>query len=185
MTVVDEPLPIPPPSIKYDTRPSLFAPPPKSTTRIPKTDPPVFPQSRFTKWMKSPVTRDELLGELVRNTSPVAEQFSTFVALRKHAEETKKIRENVTEMKSEFEEFKKLGQKIEKRLDDIHERITKAEDLQARNSHHLLSKLPPQDLMRDAPNFFIKRDDWTVPPSTNVSTQPRTQEEFKLLPRQQ
>ena len=185
MTVADKPLPIPPPSIKYDTRPSLFAPPPKSTTRIPKTNPPVFPQSRFTEWMKSPVTRDELLGELVRNTSPAAEQFSTFVALRKHAEETKKIRKNVTEMKNEFEEFKKLGQKIEKRLDDIHARITKAEDLQARNSDHLLSKLPPQDLMQDAPSFFIKRDDWTVPPPTNVSTQPCTQEEFELLPRQQ
>ena len=131
MTVADEPLPIPLPSIKYDTRPSLFAPPPKSATRIPKTDPPVFPQSCFTEWMKSPTTRDELLGELVRNISPAAEQFSTFVTLRKHAEETKKIRENVTEMKNEFEEFKKLGQKIEKCLNDIHTRITKAEDLQA------------------------------------------------------
>ena len=135
--------------------------------------------------MKSPTTRDELLGELVQNASPAAEQFSTFVALCKHTEETKKICEDVTEMKNEFKEFKKLGQKIEKRLDDIHVRITKVEDLQARNSHHLLSKLPPQDLMRDTPNFFMKRDDWTVPPPTNVSTQPCTQEEFELLPRQQ
>ena len=131
MTITDKPLPIPPPSIKYDTRPSLFAPPPKSAMRITKANPPVFPQSRFTEWMKSPTTCDELLGKLVRNTSPAAEQFSTFIALRKHTEETKKIRENVTEMKDKFKEFKKLGQKIEKRLDDIHARITKAEDLQA------------------------------------------------------
>ena len=184
MTVTDEPLPIPPPSIKYDTRPSPFAPP-KSTMRIPKTDPPVFPQSCFTEWMNSPTTHDELLGELVQNASPAAEQFSTFVALRKHTEETRKIRENITKMKNKFEEFKKLGQKIEKRLDDIHVRVTKAEDLQARNSHHLLSKLPPQDLMRDAPNFFMKQDNWTVPPLTNVSTQPRMQEVFELLPCQQ
>ena len=135
--------------------------------------------------MKSPTTRNKLLGKLVQNTSPAAEQFFTFVTLRKHAEETKKIRENVTEMKNKFEEFKKLEQKIEKHLDDIHARITKAEDLQARNSHYLLSKLPPQDLMRDAPNFFMKQDDWTVPPPTNVSTQPCMQEEFELLPHQQ
>ena len=135
--------------------------------------------------MKSPTTRDKLLGELVQNASPTPEQFSTFVALHKHAEKTKKICENITEMKNEFEEFKKLGQKIEKHLDDIHARITKAEDLQARNSHYLLSKLPPQDLMRDAPNFFMKRDDWTIPLPTNVSTQPCTQEEFELLPHQQ
>ena len=135
--------------------------------------------------MKSPTTCDELLGKLVRNASPAAKKFSTFVALRKHTEETKKIRENVTEMKNEFEEFKKLGQKIKKCLDNVHARITKAEDLQARNSHHLLSKLPPQNLMRDAPNFFMKQDDWTISPPTNVSTEPRTQEEFELLPCQQ
>ena len=61
--------------------------------------------------MKSSTTHDELLGELVQNISPVTNQFSTFIALRKHAEETKKIHENVNEMKNEF---KKIGQKIEK-----------------------------------------------------------------------
>jgi len=40
--------------------------------------------------------------------------------------------------------------------------------------------------MKDAPVFFQKRDDWTVPSSSErVSTQPLTQEDYKRLPQEQ
>ena len=66
MQVVDEPLPVPPP-ISFATKPSLFALI-RSKIQIPKSDPPVFPLTHFTDWMKDSTTRDELLNTLTPNT---------------------------------------------------------------------------------------------------------------------
>jgi len=185
MQVTDEPLPVPPP-ISFTTKPSLFTPL-RTKIQIPKDDLPVFPLTRFTEWMKASTTRDELLGELVQNESPITDQFAAFVSQRTHTEETKKLRTEVNEMKNDFEEFKKLGQRIELCLNNLATKIAKAEDSQSSHSHHLLAKLPSQTLMRDAPNFFMKRDDWTVLPKNPsiASTQPRMKEDFDRLPQQQ
>jgi len=185
MQVVDEPLPVPPP-ISFATKPSLFAPM-RPKIQIPKSDPPVFPLTCFTEWMKDSTTRDELLGELVKNESPITDQFAAFSTQRTHANETKKLRTEVNEMKNDFEEFKKLGQRIELCLNALATKIAKAEDSQSSQSRYLLTKLPSQELMRGAPNFFMKRDDWTVLPKnpSTISTQPRVKEEFDQLPQQQ
>ena len=178
MQITDEPLPVPPP-ISFANKPSPFAPL-RTQVQIPKSDPPVFPLTRFTEWMKTSATRDELLGELVQNESPITDQFSAFASQRTHAEEAKKLRTEVNEMKNEFEDFKKLGQRIELRLSNLMTKIAKAEDSQSSHSRHLMAKLPSQTLMRDAPNFFMKRDDWTVLPKNPsvASTQPRIKEDF-------
>jgi len=89
MQITNEPLPVPPP-ISFATKPSLFAPL-QTQVQIPKSDPPVFPLTRFTEWMKTSATRDKLLGELVQNESPITDQFSAFSSQRTHAEETKKL----------------------------------------------------------------------------------------------
>ena len=65
-------------------------------------------------------------------------------------------------MKNEFDEFKKLGQRIEQCLGSLVTKIAKAEDSQTSHSRHLLAKLPSQGLMRDASNFFMNQDDWTM-----------------------
>jgi len=185
MKVTDEPLPVPPP-ISFATKPSLFAPL-RTKAQIPKSDPPVFPLTRFTEWMKTSTTRDELLGELVQNESPITDQFAAFASQRTHAEETKKLRTEVNEMKNNFEEFKKLGQRIELHLNNLATKIAKAEDSQSSHSRYLMTKLPSQELMRGAPNFFMKRDDWTILPKNPsiASTQPQIKEDFDQLPQQQ
>ena len=83
-------------------------------------------------------------------------------------------------MKNEFDEFKKLGQRIEQCLGSLVTKIAKAEDSQTSHSRHLLAKLPSQGLMRDASNFFMNRDDWTILPKnpSTTSTQPQTKEDF-------
>jgi len=186
MQMANEPLPVPPPTILFATKPSFFAPP-RTKTQILKSDPPVFPMSRFTKWMATSTTHDELLGELVQNESPITDQFATFTSQQIHTKETKKLRNKVTTMKNDFEEFKKLGQRIKLHLGNLATKIAKAEDSQASHLHHLLVKLPSQELMRDAPNFFMKRDDWTILPKNPsvASTQPRMKEDFNQLPHQQ
>jgi len=183
--VVDEPIPVPPP-ISFTTKPSLFTPL-RTKSQIPKSDPLVFPLTRFTEWMKTSMTRDELLGELVQNESPVIDQFAAFSTQRTHADETKKLRTEVNEMKNKFEEFKKLGQRIELRLNSLTTKIAKVEDSQSSHSHYLFMKLPSQELMRGAPNFFMKQDNWTILPKNPsvASTQPRVKEEFDQLPQQQ
>jgi len=185
MQVVDEPLPVPPP-ISFMTKPSLFAPL-CTKIQIPKSDPPVFPLTRFTEWMKISTTRDELLGELVQNESPIINQFTAFSTQRTHTDETKKLQTEVNEMKNDFKEFKKLGQRIELRLNTLATKIAKAEDSQSSHLRYLFTKLPSQELMHGAPNFFMKHDDWTVlskNPSV-ASTQPQVKEEFDQLPQQQ
>jgi len=185
MQVTDEPLPVPPP-ISFANKPSLFAPL-RTKVQIPKSDPPVFPLTCFTEWMKASTTRDELLGELVQNESPITDQFAAFSSQRTHTEETRKLRTEVNNMKSDFEEFKKLGQRIELRLNNLATKIAKAEDSQSSHSRYLLTKLPSQELMRGTPNFFMKRDDWTILPKnpTTASTQPQRKEDFDQLPQQQ
>jgi len=89
MQVTDEPLPVPPP-ISFANKPSPFAPL-RTQVQIPKSDPPIFPLTRFSEWMKTSATRDELLGELVQNESPITDQFSAFASQRTHAEEAKKL----------------------------------------------------------------------------------------------
>ena len=126
--------------------------------------------SCFTECMATSTTRDELLGELVQNESPITNQFATFTSQRMHTEETKKLQNKVNTMKNDFEEFKKLGQRIEQRLSSLATKIAKAEDSQASHSRHLLAKLPPQELMQDTPNFFMKRDNWTILPKNPSAT---------------
>jgi len=186
MQMTDKPLLVSPPTILFATKPSFFAPP-WTKTQIPKSDPPVFPMSCFTEWMGTSTTCDELLGKLVQNESLITDQFTTFASQCIHAEETKKLWTKVTTIKNNFKEFKKLGQRIEQRLGSLVIKIAKAGDSQALHLHHLLVKLPPQELMRDASNFFMKWDDWTVLPKnpSAASSQPWTKEDFDQLPHQQ
>jgi len=116
----------------------------------------------FTEWMATSMTCNELLGELVQNESPITDQFAAFASQCTHTKETKKLRTEVNTMKNDFEEFKKLGQRIELCLNNLATKIAKAEDSQSSHSHHLSAKLPPQELIQDAPNFFMKQDNWTV-----------------------
>jgi len=79
MQMADEPLPIPPPTILFATKASLFTPP-RTKTQISKSDPPVFPMSHFTKWMATSTTRNKLLSELVQNKSSITNQFAAFAS---------------------------------------------------------------------------------------------------------
>jgi len=161
--------------------------PPQTKIQIPKSDPPVFPLTCFTEWMKTSTTRDELLGELIQNKSPITDQFAAFTSQWTHTKETKKLRTEVETMKNDFEEFKKLGQRIKLRLNNLATKIAKAEDSQSSHSRYLMMKLPSQELMCSAPNFFMKRDNWTILPKNPsvASTQPRIKEDFDQLPQQQ
>ena len=99
----------------------------------------------------------------------------------------KKLHTEVNEMKNEFKEFKKIGQRIKLRLNNLATKIAKAEDSQSTHLRYLLIKLLFQGLMQDAPNFFMKQDDWTILPKNPsvASTQPRIKEDFDQLPQQQ
>ena len=90
MQMADKPLPIPPPTISFATKPSFFAPQ-RIKTQIPKSNPPVFPMLCFTEWMVTSMTCDKLLGELVQNESSITDQFAAFASQRTHTEETKKL----------------------------------------------------------------------------------------------
>ena len=186
LSVVDKPLPIPPPTIKHSTNPSLFTPP-KVKVQIPKIDPPSFPLSKFIKWMKDSKNQDKLLSELVQNESPLIEQFSTFSCICQDADEIKKVHESAKALWAEFDEFKKLSQWIDKWLDNLFTKIAKAEDKQHSLSHMLWVRLPDQQLMKDTPGFFQRCNDWTAPTSSipQFSNQPWMQEDFECLPWQQ
>ena len=162
MSKIEEPIPVPPSTIKHDMRPSLFTTP-KSKVQIPASDPPMFPQSRFCEWMKTPLTCDKLLGELVKNNLLITNQFTTFSSVHKHAEETQEICKTANMIKTEFKEFQKIGQCIENHLDSLFTKIAKMEDMQTNHSHSLMTTLPSSQLMKDAPGFFQCHDDWTAP----------------------
>ena len=117
--------------------------------------------------MKDSKNQDELLGELVQSDSLLVDQFSTFSCVHKDAKDIKKVHESAKALQAEFDEFKKLGQQIDKQLDDL--------------LHMLRARLPDQQLMKDAPGFFQRHDNWTAPTSSTPQflDQPRTQEDFE------
>ena len=178
---VEIPLHVPPPVIKCDTRPSAFAPM-QTTSRIaiPKNNPPTFPLTKFSEWMKVSATCEELLGKLVKSNLLATDIFNAFHLTKKHADEVHEVCSLVNEMKADFQRFKDLRLKIEQQLDKIETCITKSEDRQKRHAFQMIGALPHQTLMKDAPSFFQKRDNWTIPIATptNPTTQLQMQKDF-------
>jgi len=178
--------PASPPIIPQNTKPSGFAMPKQTPVSMPRQEPPTFPLSRFNGWMKSSAMRDELLGELTKNESPAITIVNSYRTIYKQIDETRYIHKEVDSLVTDFNEFKKLGERIEKRLTDIQTHIARSEDSQFQHLRLVASQFPHTDIMKDAPVFFQKRDDWTVPSSSNrVSTQPLTQEDYRRLPQEQ
>jgi len=136
--------------------------------------------------MKNSATRNELLGELTKNESPAITIVNSYRIIYKQIDETRYIHKEVDSLVTDFNEFKKLGDRIEKRLTDIQTHIARSEDSQFQHLRLVASQFPHTDIMKDAPVFFQKRDDWTVPSSSDrVSTQPLTQEDYRRLPQEQ
>ena len=130
--------------------------------------------------------RDELLGELTKNESPAITIVNSYRTIYKQIDETRYIHKEVDSLVNDFNEFKKLGDRIEKRLTDIQTHIARSEDSQFQHLRLVASQFPHIDIMKDAPVFFQKRDDWTVPSSSGrTSTQPLTQEDYRRLPQEQ
>jgi len=178
--------PASPPIVPQNTKPSGFAMPKRTPVSMPRQEPPTFPLSRFNGWMKSSAMRDELLGELTKNESPAITIVNSYRTIYKQIDETCYIHKEVDSLVTDFNEFKKLGDRIEKRLTDIQTHIARSEDSQFQHLRLVASQFPHTDIMKDAPVFFQKRDDWTIPSSSDhVSTQPLTQEDYRHLPQEQ
>jgi len=114
---------VPPPIVPQNTKPSGFAMPKRTPVSMPKQEPPPFPLSHFNGWMKTPATRDELLGELTKNESPAITIINSYRTIYKQIDETRYIHKEVDSLVTDFNEFKKLGDHIEKRLTDIQTHI--------------------------------------------------------------
>jgi len=176
----------PPPTVPQNTKPSGFAMPKRTSVSMPKREPPPFPLSCFNGWMKSSTMRDDLLCELMKNESPAITIVNSYRTIYKQIDETCYIHKEVDSLITDFNEFKKLGDRIDKRLTDIQTHIARSEDSQFQHLRLVASQFPHTNIMKDAPVFFQKYDDWTVPSvSERVSMQPLTQEDYRRLPQEQ
>jgi len=97
--------------------------PKRTPVSMPKREPLSFPLSRFNSWMKNSATHDELLGELTKNESPAITIINSYRTIYKQIDKTRYIHKEVDSLVTDFNEFKKLGNRIEKRLTDIQTHI--------------------------------------------------------------